>query len=361
VRLKFVASAVAALATLFGLVFAGAAASTPRTIGKPLTATFGSASLVAGARTVPTFTDSFTFNGVTYPYTMVGTNPHTSTATTTVPTEIVPLRFVFADGTVLDGTPRVASLVASPLFQPAAFSSGVTQYGDAIQRAEFWQSVNANGGGYHALLGQPTILPTLTLRVPSAQAVVGTFNGVPFGLIDIQWFFFSVIQNLIGSQHYDPATLPIFVSDGVYLDFHRNPNACCVFGFHGVISNSIGPVNGDGHQKINTFAWASWLYPQLFGPGFDNVNGFSHEFSEWYNDPLLNNIVPTWFSPLAPQYGCSNLLEVGDPLVGLSFNVNGYSLQDEAFKSWFAHDVPSEGINGRYSYLGTFGSPSPLC
>ena len=83
--------------------------------------------------------------------------------------------------------------------------------------------------------------------------------------------------------------------------------------------------------------------------------------SEWYNDPFVNNIVPTWFSPIAPQYGCSNVLESGDPLVGVDFVVNGYHLQDEAFKSWFAHDVPSEGIGGRYTYLGTFPGYSPLC
>jgi hypothetical protein len=357
-RLKKLAFVVAlVLAAL--LTFAGTAAAKP--IGKRLTATFGTATPHAGDRTVATFTNSFTFNGVTYPYTMVGTDPHTSTSTTTVQTEIIPLRFVFADGTVLDGTPRVPALVASPIFQPAAFSSGTTQYGDAIQRAEFWSTVSANGGTYHALLGQPTILPTITIKVPGPQAVTGTFQGVTFGLIDIQWFFFSVIQNLIGSQHYDPASLPIFVSDGVYLDFHRNPDICCVGGFHGVISNSLGPVNGNGNQKINTFAWASWDYPQLFGPGAEDIDSFSHEVSEWYNDPFVNNVVPTWFSPIAPQYGCSNVLESGDPLVGVNFVVNGYHLQDEAFKSWFAHDVPSEGIAGRYTYLGTFPSYSPLC
>jgi hypothetical protein len=341
------------------MAFAGSAAAKP--IGKRLTATFGTATPRAGDRTLATFTNSFTFNGVTYPYTMVGTDPHTSTATTSVRTEIIPLRFVFANGTVLDGTPRVPQLVASPIFQPAAFSSGVTQYGDAIQRAEFWSSVSANGGGYHALLGQPTIRPTITINVPGPQAVTGTAAGVRFGLIDIQWFFFNVIQRLVMSQGFDPASLPIFVSDGVYLDFHRNPDACCVGGFHGVISNALGPVNGNGNQKINTFAWASWDYPQIFGPGSDDVDAFSHEVSEWYNDPFVNNVVPTWFSPIAPQYGCSNSLESGDPLVGVDFTVNGYHLQDEAFKSWFAHDVPSEGIGGRYTYLATFPSYSPLC
>ena len=67
-----------------------------------LSTTGGGAVPAAGARTVPFFSDSFSFNGTTYPYTMVGTNPRTSNATTTVPTVIVPLRLVFADGQVAE-------------------------------------------------------------------------------------------------------------------------------------------------------------------------------------------------------------------------------------------------------------------
>lgn len=61
-----------------------------------------------------------------------------------------------------------AGVQASPVFQPASFSSGITQYGDAIQRAEFWGPVSTNGGGYHMLLGQPTVLPTQTITVHTA-------------------------------------------------------------------------------------------------------------------------------------------------------------------------------------------------
>jgi hypothetical protein len=49
------------------------------------------------------------------------------------------------------------------------------------------------------------------------------------------------------------------------------------------------------------------------------------------------------------------------PARRITFDVNGYRLQDEAFLSWFAHDNPSIGIKGLYSYLGTFTSPSTLC
>ena len=93
----------------------------------------------------------------------------------------------------------------------------------------------------------------------------------------------------------------------------------------------------------------------------EDINALSHELSEWMNDPFVDNVVPVWQSPLAPQYGCSNVLESGEPLVGVSFTVNGYHPQDEAFLSWFAHQTPSIGIRERYTYLGTLTSPSPLC
>jgi hypothetical protein len=131
-----------------------------------------------------------------------------------------------------------------------------------------------------------------------------------------------------------------------------------VIGFHG----ASGAGHGNGNQPIQTFAWAPWVSTPIFSePSIVDVNPLSHEVSEWINDPFIVNRVPNWSSPLAPQYGCVDALEVGDPLTGVSFTVNGYSLQDEAFKSWFAHDLPSVGINGQYSYLGTFTSPAPLC
>jgi len=40
---------------------------------------------------------------------------------------------------------------------------------------------------------------------------------------------------------------------------------------------------------------------------------------------------------------------------------SGYHPQDEAFLSWFAHQTPSIGYGGPYSYLGSFTSPSTLC
>jgi hypothetical protein len=118
---------------------------------------------------------------------------------------------------------------------------------------------------------------------------------------------------------------------------------------------------------VQTAIWAAYSDPYAVAelPNIArNTDILSHEVSEWLHDPFAANAVPAWQSPLplaSAFYGCASLLETGDPLADIGFEVNGYQLQDEAFLSWFAHQVPSIGIKGQYSYLGTFTEPSPLC
>ena len=337
--------------------------------GRRTTSALSGGAPPSGARTVPTFTDSFTFDGQRYPYRMVGTNPRTSSATTRVPTEIVPLRFVFADGKVFDGTPRVDDVLASPIFTPAGFDSGTTQFADAFRRAEFWSSVSANGGGYHVLL-KPTVLPTVTVEVPAGRGSTGVANGVPYGLVDGHWAYANVAEGLIHRLHIDPTTLAILYSDAVYYSPGGDTEHCCTVGMHGSTGDwgYQGPSNANGRPDINTFIITGWEHAEHFGDGGlaqPGTNGgtevLSHEVAEWLDDPFPLNHAPAWSSPIAPWYGCNSWLEAGDPLVSAERYVGGYNLQDEAFLSWFAHDVPSQGIGGRYTLVDTFTPPSTLC
>ena len=91
--------------------------------------------LATAPRTIPYFEDTFVYAGQTYRYAMAGRNPKTTQGTMRIRTVIVPLRFVFADGRVFDPSSTIANLRRSPLFRPAPFTSGVTQYGDAIHPA----------------------------------------------------------------------------------------------------------------------------------------------------------------------------------------------------------------------------------
>src|SRR3989441_8899465 len=306
-----------------------------------------------GATTVPFWNGSFNYLGTTYPYMMVGTDPAAGSAVSTIPTEIIPLKFSFSNGVSIDGTTKIQVTTASPIFQNASFISGTTQYGDAIQRAEFWNDVSRVSPGYHVLLGQPSIMPTVTLAVPSNQGFEFTskFTHQPTGLVDFSWAINHVYSILNG---FSPQSLPIFLAYDVYF-YVNDPSNCCIAGFHAVTASR----NGNGAQQVSTLIEEAYADPGFFGVKIEDMSILSHEVSEWLNDPFLLNQVPPWL--LSAFYGCTNLLETGDPLVGVNFKVNGYHLQDEAFLSWFARQSPSTAINSLYTYLGTFRTVSPSC
>ncbi len=307
----------------------------------------------AASPQLPTWSSSFIYNGTTYSYTMIGTDPSAGSATTTVPVTIVPLKIIFSDGTTFDGSQQVANTVSSPLFQSASFSSGDTQFGDAMQRAEFWKIVSKNSPNYHVLLGTPTIAPVVTIHVPAADGSIRiTADGVVTGTVYFGWFN-SKLQGLLGSDGIAPNMLPFFLSYNVFTFFIKGGGSCCLAGFHQFVRSSL-----------QTFIWSSYLSPGIY-PGMRDINFLSHEVGEWMNDPFNNNIVPDFNLPFNPHGACQRLLEVGDPLVGVAYEVEigntVYHPQDITFLSWFARQSPSEGIHGRYTYRGTFKTYSPVC
>lgn len=370
--------------------------------GAPQFTTNGGVVPLRTARTVPYWSSSYTdpTNGLTYPFTMIGTNPSTSggQVTTTVPTVIVPLKLNFAAGnqnvsvlnfsgyvatavaTTLDASSDAASAASSPMFSTSSFplsgDSGV-QYGDAIMRAQFGKV----GTGYHVTLGGPTVLPTVTINVPQNQGVaVFNVRGVLVGRVDYNWFS-AQLNNLLGQLHLDPKTLPVVLTHNAVLYSGNNYLECCVVGYHGASSS----VNGNGSQAVQTFVYAAYLTPGTFwgfparGRGFSDIHSVSHEVSEWMDDPFVTNAVQPWFASTAPQYGCTALLETGDPVLGFWFPLSGnpdaaanslWHPQDEVFLSWFARNGESSALapsDGRYTYMGgdaggpLYTSPAPGC
>ncbi len=297
----------------------------------------------------------FTSEGKTWKYTMVGTNPAKGSKTTTIADTIVPLIMKFSNGSTFDGTKKVSLTQNSPIYKNASFTSGTTQYGDAIQRAEFWNFVHTTSPNYHVLVGTPTIAPAVTMTIPAADGATAKdpSTGATIGIVDINWFDPQIQTMLL---HFTANMLPIFLSNNVYLSQGApNLNNCCIGGYHNAVTNAAG---------LQSYIWTAEADPGVLGGFGDDVNALSHELAEWYNDPFVNNVVPNWISPIAPQYGCNNALEVGDPLVGVVFSPSGFSsyhLQDEAFFSWFARQTPSKAINGLYSYLGTLTGLSTMC
>src|SRR6476661_1660696 len=115
----------------------------------------------SASQMIPLFEYSVTSSrdGNSYQGVMVGGDPNTSTTTTTVPTELVPI-ILNIGGVVFDPTApdvhclgrRVPDTVIkqSPMFSSHSFvmggtNVGTTQYIDAFQRANFWDAVVANG------------------------------------------------------------------------------------------------------------------------------------------------------------------------------------------------------------------------
>lgn len=321
------------------------------------------------SKTIPYWSSSFSYNGVTYPYTMVGTNPMLGPASTTVNTVVVPLSFAFdasaSPANVLDGGSKVNLTLQSPIFQNAPFSSGATfigntQYGDAIQKAMFWQT-GGSASGYHVLLNNTQVFPTQSITVPKNQGfLLVTSHGSRVGLMSYSWFS-AHLHQIINQLHIPSTVTPIFLTDNVFLYVHDTAN-CCVLGYHGAFSS----LNGNGDQQVQTFIYSAYIGPNLFGsPYLTDIHALSHEVSEWMADPFVNNIVPPWQTPTAPQYGCTNYLETGDPVVGIGFTVplNGtiYHPEDEVYLSWFARESPSRAANGWYTFLNTFHDVAHGC
>jgi hypothetical protein len=386
-----------------------------------LSTTVGGASVLSTTRTVQHWFGSTLdpHNGVTYGYNMVGADPNNCTGSAcsaTITADIVPLNVV-VDGMTFSGEDVLAPTLVSPVFAlddygstPFATAAGAfpnapalirgpggvlsqddtgeqLQLQDAIMRAQF----NRTGPSPYHLVLNPVTQDAITIVVPSGKGtLLQSGRGVVFADVNVQWWT-TRIQNLSHSLAYvDPTHLPIFLTNDVLLFIGRNPLNCCVIGFHAagpVPSHTTnGPMNGSGNEPVQTLAWASWISPGVYARpngGTDwavqDIHALSHEISEWADDPFINNFVEPWLTPTAPQYGCSDALETGDPVVGIGFakgtntfeqgpNPNGtqsadgyYHPEDEVHLPWFMRLAPntvSEPTQtastniGRYTFMG---------
>ena len=364
----------------------------------PTTTTVGGATPTTTTRTVQNWFGQTTdpHNGVTYGYNMVGYDPSTNQSAT-IGVDIIPLN-ITVGGMSFNGSDRVAGVVDSPLFQNGSYTStsaatdstggmgpggklsakntGV-QLEDATMRSQF----NKVGTGYHLILGTPVVHDPITINVDSQHGtLLQSRRGIVYGDVNLNWFA-ADLQNLNSSLGYvDPTRLPLYVTSDVVLYVGTNPSNCCIIGFHGaglVPGLGSGSTSGSGNQAIQTYAWASWMTAGFFNPTHDwtlqDINAFSHEIAEWADDPFTNNTVEPWLTPTAPQYGCTSLLETGDPVVGIgfsqgtnSFDQNAYTdgtyhPEDEVFLPWFMRTAPNlisqptqtpSANVGRYTFMG---------
>jgi len=320
--------------------------------------------------TIPYWSDSFSYQGLEFKYKMVGTDPKKGSKTTVIPTVIIPLRFVFPDGQVfdantdiVDGQTAIQGIINSPIFQNYDFviggtEVGNTQYGDAFQRANFWDAVSTRGRNYHVLLGQPTVLPTQTIIVPPGM---GSYYYNPF----FNYTFPVVNEDFLDSQErlirshltVSPGSLPITV--------------------WGLVSTDRGSGAWHGTQAVSdaliTYVGTSYL---PIAAGFPDIYALSHEIVEWMDDPFVDNFTPGWNLPFIEPFfeRClsgsiiQGLLEVADPasffpeavvrLPGTSFD---YHVTEAMFIDFYTRSPRSRSVNNQYSMFtigAAFGLPS---
>lgn len=313
-------------------------------------------------------------------YTMAGGRPE-SGGTTVFDAPIVPvsLDLLDYDGSVrsvnghtlrYSALPFVNAVMDSPLFQSTEYSSSdvPTQFGDAVQRAEFYNSMRQD---WHTLL-RLSIKAERRIAIPRGAyyfALQGDGSCCAFVLVDI-----NVFSRLLFPPSADDTTTPVgaaehaaditpqsiatFLLPNTYLYLHGNPNHCCVLGFH-TYDFEPGDAANSFREKRYVLNYASWISPGLFGPGFEDVTALSHEMLESLNDPFVGSdgvhgITPWW---LSENGNCQNDLEVGDVIEGLpdatiAIKTRGkiFHPQNAALLQWFEFQSPSTAIGGAYSY-----------
>jgi hypothetical protein len=308
--------------------------------------------------TFPTFSSSFSVNGTTYPFTMIGYPPR-SGQVARIKSIIIPLRMNFQgfgpnqdQGHTFEPGPAVANVVASPLYQNAFYQRGFRgQFVDQMQRAAFWNQMDEDHE-WHVLMQAPQMLTTVDVEVtPETGTLSADANGNLFG--DVLFDFMDAeIQTVLQFLNLDADTLPIFVTDGVTNE---------ALGYH----SASTVTDQGGVTRLQTYIFTSWLDPALVPPIFADVSTFNHELAEWTNDPFVNNVVPTWVypPPSDPAATCSfnSFLEVGDPqgngatfvdFPAANITIAGvtYHLQQLVLWQWFTDQVPSSAYRGWYTF-----------
>lgn len=335
------------------------------------------------------FADGFDFNGNPnrHWYTNTVGNPPQMGGTTLIGAPLQPvnvelddangnLRMVNGHPLISDATKFVNPTLASPVFSNFTYSSGTeaTQFSDAIQRAEYFNNMKPD---WHTLLlAAPK--PALTMHIrqsptcptgPHSAGCNYTFalnaDGTCCRFILVNdnppdFVFESGLADMviadITTNAITTKDISTFLYPNVFL-FSGDTTQCCALGFHTYFFEP-----GSDPELRWVLNYSSWISPGLFGAAFVDVTAVSHEIAETYNDPFVvsdgvHNLTPF---TLAPNKGCSEVLETGDAIEGLPkatfpITLNGfvYHPQNEALQQWFKFESPSSALGQAYSYPDT--------
>jgi hypothetical protein len=354
---------------------------------------------VANIVSLANFTGSFvSSDGRTFNFSMMGHDPALG-HTTNIPTKLIAVDVVLLnqDGSVFATVPVgpfERLVLNSPNFKRAEYAVGHVQFADAVQRAEFFNQMKDN---WHTNLAPVKIVQHVTVTVPfivnlTIRGVVTPVrtwftrtstdgNTVVFMLQ--QFFnqqFSSIGVNAINAGLWTTDSLNLLLFPNTFL---FTPSAtplvtrgsCCVLGFHTIFRDStVTP------QPRWVAGYASWTSPGTFtNADILDVLPLSHEISEAFNDPFVNNPTPRW--KFSVGTACQGNLESGDPVEVLphpAFPVRleiedddesggkgeeettfTFHPQTEALVQWFTQSAPSDAFRGAFSFPDITALPAP--
>ncbi len=328
-----------------------------------------------GVASVPTFTISSNAAGrpSQYPpaqhalaqYTLAGRRPE-SGGSTTISTELVPVSLIFDGSTgnsgkklVISALPEIPKVIASPIFQKFQFATGFTQYGDAVQRAEFYRAAAAKG--WHTLLGQPRVTPALQIEIPVADGYVlaSQRTGRSLAIVDVDFVQKELFKEL-SKIHAGPDELVIALTKNVEFYPLDDATVCCSWGAYGVHADPSS-------NSRQAFILGTYLDPDVV-PGYSDVQPLTEQIAEWMNDPLQGyraNTFPAWRKPLQ-NGGCGGRGEgtfyrFAEPTDGGSIpnstmvteGGTAYHLENVALLPWFTENPHPDTFQGAFSFPDT--------
>ena len=314
-------------------------------------------------QTVPTFTGSFETNGKQYSYTMAGRSPEAG-GTTSIPTVVIALSLSLesqnGSRVVMNAGEAVRKTLHSPVFQNFAFATGNTQYGDAVQRAQFYDTaVKTN---WHTLLEFPKAATFLRIDVPQQNGYVlhSRRTGKSLAIVDLDFVRNRIIGPSLAHFGAMPEKLVIIVTANTAFYALSDATVCCSTGTHGAQLDPSG-------KSAQAFVIASYFDKDVM-PRYTDIQGITQQIAEWMNDPLQGyrtNEFPAWQRP-PNNLGCGGRGESSSYLleqptdylpdgnaVAVTSNGTTYHLANIALLPWFAQTAATNTFQNAYSFPGT--------
>ena len=330
-----------------------------------------------GIISIPHFDFIATSGGQSFPLMFVGSTPKSGGRTTAITNVIIPLAITvplldqdlnfLGTEVTFDGSTKVANTIHSPIYRSAHFAvdppAGKTQWGDAMQRVTFFNSLKPDANDWHVLLASPIIAPTVNTSDFFDGFAIDFGDGTPLFAFISGEFIDGIIASYLATHPLPPDVLPIFVSYNALLFYGGDPfGGCCVLGYHDALATG---TRGD-NVVVQTFLFADWNDADIFTVPIEDIHALSHEVAEWLNDPFINNVVPPYAN--GEGTGCDTIMETGDQLVGntVPVTINGFTYhpQTQDVLQWFTREIPSSALGGLYRFPDdpvVPNTPAPAC